>query len=67
MPDALPNPRDRAEVCARVTACSVRVEPTSRDAVARTCWKAPVKDAGRCASMLDCVEVARCFHGLTAP
>lgn len=67
LPDALPNLHDRLEVCARVTACSVRAAGAKRDAAWRACWKAPVKDVGPCAGMLDCVEVARCFGALEAP
>lgn len=61
LPAAMPNLRDRLEVCARVTACSVRAAGAPRDATWQACWKARVERAGPCAGLLDCAEVARCF------
>jgi hypothetical protein len=67
LPDALPDPKDRLAVCARVTACSVRATGAAKDAVGRACAKAPLGDAARCAARASCAEVARCFRDLGAP
>ena len=64
LPAAMPNRRDRLEVCARVTACSVRAAGAPRDATWQSCWKARVDRTGPCAGLLDCAEVARCFREL---
>ena len=64
LPAAMPNVRDRLEICARVTACSVRASGAPRDATWQACWKARVDGTGPCAGLLDCAEVARCFREL---
>jgi len=66
MPDTRPLPSDRTAVCARVTACSVRLASQARDVATRECSKAPLPDAARCAAMDRCSAVVGCWRGLAS-
>ena len=46
LPDALPDPKDRLSVCARVTACSVRATGAAKGAVGRACTKGVARRRG---------------------
>jgi hypothetical protein len=61
-PDALPMPADRTAVCARVTACAVRLASQPRDVVTRECSKAPLPVAAGCAAMDSCSAVVTCWR-----
>jgi hypothetical protein len=61
-PEALPMPADRTAVCARVTACAVRLASQPRDLVMRECSKSPLPMAARCAAMDSCSAVVTCWR-----
>ncbi len=62
LPDARPLPADRPAVCARVTACAVRLASQPRDVVTRECSKSTLPVAARCAAMDSCSAVVTCWR-----